>query len=108
MKLTVDSTPIPEGVMLVVTGEVDMESSPQLRDEIKRALKAKPAVLKLHLAAVPYIDSSGVAVLIEGMKWTKKKGVGYALVKINDSVRGVLDMSRLLPLFTIEDGDATS
>lgn len=102
MKLTVENGPGGE-VILVVDGEVDMETSPQLRDEIKKHLKQKPAAIKLKLAGVPYIDSSGIAVLIEGMRWTKKKDVPYALVNPSAGVRDVLQMSKLLPVFKIEE-----
>lgn len=102
MKLTIENQESGDGVVLQVTGDVDMESSPRLRDEIKKSIKKKPASLKLRLADVPYIDSSGIAVLIEGMKWTQKKKVAYALVDISDSVRDVLQMSKLLSVFTVE------
>lgn len=102
MKLTIDSVESGDGVVLEVKGDVDMESSPRLRDEIKKSVKKKPSTLKLHLAEVPYIDSSGIAVLIEGMKWTQKKKVAYSLVNISDSVRDVLQMSKLLSVFTVE------
>ena len=92
-----------DGVTIVVNGDVDMESSPKLRDEIKSSLKSKPAKIRLHLGAVPYIDSSGIAVLIEGMKWCGKKGAAYSLVAISDSVKGVLDLSKLTGVFVIED-----
>lgn len=104
MKLTVDVNDTPQGVVLVVAGEVDMDSSPRLREEIKKSLKKKPASIKLKLTGVPYIDSSGVAVLIEGMKWCRKDNVEFALVGISDSVRGVLHLSKLLPVFKVEEG----
>lgn len=100
MKLKVDEQG--GAVVLDVSGEVDMDSSPKLRDEIKKHLKSKPTALKLRMTEVPYIDSSGIAVLIEGMKWCKKKDVPYSLVQISESVRDVLKLSRLLEAFTIE------
>ena len=54
------------------------------------------------MAGVPYIDSSGIAVLIEGMRWCKKHGVDYSLIDVSESVEGVLTMSRLLGVFTVE------
>ena len=103
MKLTIENGASGE-IILVVDGEVDMETSPKLRDEIKKHLKKKPSAIKLQMAGVPYIDSSGIAVLIEGMRWTKKKDVAYALVNPSAGVRDVLEMSKLLAVFTIEEG----
>ncbi len=102
MKLSIECQESGDGYILQVTGDVDMESSPRLRDEIKKCIKKKPANIKLHLQDVPYIDSSGIAVLIEGMKWTQKKKINYALLNISDSVRDVLQMSKLLSVFTVE------
>jgi anti-sigma B factor antagonist len=92
-----------DGVTIEVSGDVDMDSSPKLRDEIKSSLKSKPAKLRLHLQGVPYIDSSGIAVLIEGMKWCGKKGSAYSLVSVSDNVRAVLELSKLSGVFTIEE-----
>lgn len=103
MKLTIETGASGE-IILVVDGEVDMETSPKLRDEIKKHLKKKPTAIKLRLADVPYIDSSGIAVLIEGMRWTKKKDVAYSLVNPSAGVRDVLEMSKLLAVFNIEEG----
>lgn len=89
---------------MTVSGEVDMESSPKLRDEIKKAVKKRPPYIKLKMNGVPYIDSSGIAVLIEGMKWCRKDNVEFALVAISDNVRGVLQLSKLLPVFKVEEG----
>ncbi len=103
MSLTIEANEIDGGLMLVVGGDVDMESSPRLRDEIKKALKQKMSKLKLKLSDVPYIDSSGIAVLIEGMKWSQKKKVDFALVGISESVHDVLQMSKLLKVFQVEE-----
>ena len=104
MKLKVDD--VAGAIVLDVEGEVDMETSPKLRDEIKKSVKKKPGAVKLRLADVPYIDSSGIAVLIEGMKWCKGKKIPYSLVDISENVRGVLKLSRLLEAFQLEEGQA--
>jgi anti-sigma B factor antagonist len=51
--------------VLVVAGEVDMASAGQLRSEVGRCLAERPAVLVLDLAAVTFLDSAGLAVLVE-------------------------------------------
>ena len=104
MNLTIESSDTPAGVILTVQGEVDMESSPRLRDEIKKVVKRKPAALKLKLENVPYIDSSGVAVLIEGLRWCGKEKIAFTLVSISASVRGVLQLSKLMTVFKVEEG----
>jgi anti-sigma B factor antagonist len=104
MKLTIDAVESANATVLTVTGEVDMESSPKLRDEIKKIVKKKPATLKLRMKDVPYIDSSGIAVLIEGMRWCRKDNIDFVLAGISESVRGVLQLSKLLPVFKVEEG----
>ena len=90
-------------VLITVDGTLDEESTPKIRKEMKRALKSKPQALKIKLTEVPFMNSSGVAVLIEGMRWCKSKNVEYSLVGISESVRVALKVSRLLEVFQVEE-----
>jgi anti-sigma B factor antagonist len=92
--------------ILVITGEVDMDSSPRVRDEMHRALKGTK-MLKVHLRGVNYIDSSGIAVLIQGMKDAKKSGVAFALLNPSENVRSVIELALLQQVFVIEESGGT-
>ena len=101
MKLTVDESD--GAVILTVDGTIDEESTPAIRKELKKAVKKKPSALKLRLVDVPFMNSSGVAVLIEGMRWCNKANVEYSLLGVSEPVRVALKVSRLLEVFKIEE-----
>lgn len=88
-----------------ISGEVDMDSSPQVRDEVLKALKGASKV-KVRLREVEYIDSSGIAVLIQGMKDAGKANVEFALLDPSDNVRSVIELAMLQQVFTIEESGA--
>jgi anti-sigma B factor antagonist len=83
-----------------VAGEVDMNSAPDLRRALRTAVDARAAV-RVHLGAVSYMDSAGIAVLIEGLQWSRRAGVEYALCAMPTAVRVVVELARLDTVFTI-------
>ena len=93
-----------EGGALVAcfSGEVDLEHSPTARQVLLDCGDRSSKVL-VDLSGVEYIDSSGVASLVEAFQKAKKNGVEFALVSVNDSARRVLELARLDKVFTIHD-----
>lgn len=83
-----------------VSGDIDLATSPQLRKALLRELRElrMPRVV-LNLKAVRYIDSSGVASLVEGLKASRDVGARFVLFGLNTTVREVLQLSRLLKIF---------
>jgi anti-sigma B factor antagonist len=55
----------------------------------------------LNLKAVRYIDSSGVASLVEGLKASRDVGSRFILFGLNTTVREVLQLSKLVRIFEI-------
>jgi anti-sigma B factor antagonist len=55
----------------------------------------------LNLKAVRYIDSSGVASLVEGLKASRDVGARFILFGLNTTVREVLQLSKLVRIFEI-------
>lgn len=89
-----------------VEGEVDLHNSPSLRGEINHALKGmKTEKLVLNLSKVPYMDSSGIAVLVETLKELRKVGGKLVLTELQPRVRGVLEIARLDSIFHIAADD---
>jgi anti-anti-sigma factor len=87
--------------VLLVQGEVDMESAPRLLDEIQHGLK-RGARTVVDLAGVAYIDSSGIAVLVQGLKTAMKRGTEFVLRAPSAQVAAVLKLAQLQQLFRIE------
>ena len=82
-------------------GEVDMNSSPQLRKVLKDAAKEPIEGIVLDLSEVNHMDSSGVAVLIEGLRWSRAQGIQYGLTNLSDAARVVIELARLDTVFEI-------
>lgn len=100
------SAPSSDGArVLKVTGEVDMETSPALKDHILKALKGTK-ILRIDLRDVAYLDSSGIAVLIGGKKEAAKAKVDYRLLDPSPQVKSVIELSQLQMFFTIESSGA--
>ena len=63
-----------------VTGDITLYNAPQLRAMLVEQLKDKRAVrLIINLSEVKYIDSAGVASLVEGLKISRELKTGFAL-----------------------------
>ncbi len=91
-----------EGGYAVVelTGDVDLSCSPDARQTILGCLDKARHVL-VDLSGVTYIDSSGVASLVEGYQTAKKNSLRFGLVGVSDAALGVLQLARLDKVFPI-------
>ena len=85
-----------------ISGDIDLSTSPELRKPLLRELREErtPRVI-LNLKAVRYIDSSGVASLVEGLKASRDVGSRFILFGLNTTVREVLQLSKLVRIFEI-------
>lgn len=84
--------------VLRLLGDVDLHSSPQARTAILDCLKEKMP-LRIELSAVTYMDSSGVASLVEGYQTARKQGLDFALVAVAAPALNVLKLARLDKVF---------
>jgi anti-sigma B factor antagonist len=89
-------------VVAAFRGDVDLEHSPKAREVLLDCVKRGSKVL-VDLSGVSYIDSSGVASLVEAFQRARKSGVTFALVSVNAPARRVLELARLDRVFTIHE-----
>jgi len=90
-----------EGRLIVaLEGEIDLEHAGAVRRVLLDSLKKGLDVL-VDLSKVTYIDSSGIASLVEGLQVAKKQKSGLALVSVSVRVRRVLELARLDKVFLI-------
>ena len=92
--------------ILDISGDIDLANSPAMRKVLLGEIKEKhtPKVL-LNLKNVRYIDSSGIASLVEGLKASRDNGARLILYGLSSSVREVLELSRLQKIFEIYDSE---
>ena len=86
--------------LIHLEGEVDLNTSPQARAAILEAL-SRNAPLFVDLSLVAYMDSSGVASLVEGYQTARRQNLRFALVAVAPAVFGVLRLARLDRVFPI-------
>lgn len=84
--------------VIALTGEIDLETSPEARREILELLKRQHPVL-VDMAGVDFIDSSGIASLLEGMQYAKGKNLAFGLVGVNKTALDVFELARLDKVF---------
>jgi anti-sigma B factor antagonist len=97
---SIQSEPVGEGMLIRLAGEVDLSWSADVRRAILDALRQHRAV-GVELSAVEYIDSSGIAALVEGFQNARTSGSRFVLVAVSDAVRAVLELARLDRVFPI-------
>ena len=90
-----------------LSGDIDFANSPKVRDAVLREIRESntPRVM-MNLCQVRYLDSSGVASLVEGLKASRDLGSRFILVGLTKSTREVLQLSRLIRVFEIYDNEA--
>lgn len=87
-----------------VTGDITLYNSPQIRKVLLDLLREKrvPRVI-VNLQNVRYIDSAGVASLVEGLKVSRDLKSGFALYGLTRTTREVLELTRLIKVFEVHD-----
>ena len=101
MGVSIEKDQSSDGSLLRVSGEIDLYSSPEVRKAILKTIPKTEGCLAIDLAGVTYIDSSGVATLVEGLRSAREHDVGFALVSPSSAVTQVLELARLDSVFEV-------
>ncbi len=86
--------------ILCLSGDVDLSCSPEARKQILAILQAANHLL-VDLSGITYIDSSGVASLVEGYQTAKKQNLKFGLIGVSTAAMSVLQLARLDKVFPI-------
>jgi anti-sigma B factor antagonist len=82
-------------------GELDMSTAPRLREELVRLASGGASVVTLDLSDLAFIDSTGLSVLITGLKRLRQQGGDLALRSPTPGTRKVLEITGLTEVFAI-------
>jgi anti-sigma B factor antagonist len=93
--------PSPQTGILALEGEIDLHRSPQVKETLEPLIEKKMPRILIDLSAVSYIDSSGLAVLIETMQRIGAYGGKFGLFGLREGVRGIFEIARLDQIFKI-------
>ena len=88
--------------IISLSGEVDLSFSPQARKQILACLENRCHLL-IDMAKVEYIDSSGIASLVEGLQVARHKSLEFGLIRVSKPAMQVLRIARLDKVFPIYD-----
>ena len=84
-----------------ITGDIDLETSPKLREFLKPKSSKKTPLLLLDFTGVNYIDSSGLATLIEYFQAVQGFKGRLALASLSPRVKNVFEIVRLEQIFSL-------
>ncbi len=93
-------------LLLKVSGDVTIHTSPRLREQLKPMLSSNVNEIHVALDGVDFMDSSGIATLVEGLQWARLTGGRFVLSGLSENVRDVFELSKLDTLFEIENASA--
>ena len=92
--------PEPQNVF-TAKGPIDLHVAPEVRAQLREMIDKKPKRLVVDLSNVPYIDSSGLAVLIGAMQSLEADGGVFMLAGARETVRLILESARLDQYFLL-------
>jgi anti-sigma B factor antagonist len=87
--------------VLPLEGEIDLHVAPRVSSSLAAVIKQKPKKLVIDFSKVTYIDSSGLAALIQGMQKVEAYGGAFALAGLQENVRPIFEIARLDQVFRI-------
>lgn len=99
--LKIDRRTLGKFQFIAVVGEVDMLVSPEVRDALQNAFQDSPEGVVVDLSGVPFMDSSGIATLVEGMQWSRRESAHFILVGVQEKVMNSLKLARMNELLEI-------
>ena len=88
-------------------GRITIDSADQMRRRLADALRTHPAMVAVDLSDVPYMDTSGLATLMEAMRTARQQGTRLVLSGIQQQPGYLLKVTELDHLFEIDEGPNT-
>lgn len=88
-------------VVLSVDGEINFNSSPDFRKAFLKVLDSKAQKVVINLSNVAYVDSSGLATLVEALQKIKGVGGRLKLTNLSAKVKSLFEITKLEKLFEI-------
>jgi anti-sigma B factor antagonist len=91
----------PRARIVKLAGEIDLQHSPKLRQLLQHKVVERPSILLLDFTEVTYIDSSGLATLVEYYKNARPYSGRLAVAGLSNRVRSIFELVRLGEIFGV-------
>jgi anti-sigma B factor antagonist len=101
MDLDLESTRRGSASVLTLRGEVDVYTAPRLRQAIVDLVDAGSPLVVVDMANVDFLDSTGLGVLVEGLKRARARSSDLAIVATQDKILKIFDITGLNKAFAI-------
>lgn len=110
MELSLHSSLVNAVPVLDVGGDVDVYSSPALRERLDQLLVAPPHTVVVNMAEVAFLDSTGLGTLVESLKQAEELGGTLRIAGAQERVVKLFRITGLDSVFTMDDSvdDATA
>lgn len=92
--------------VLELAGDIDLHRSVELRESLLEVMGEKPETVIINLNQVGFMDSSGLATLVEAMQLSRRYGGALKLVGVQPRVRSILEISRLDRIFPMFENES--
>ena len=94
-------------LIVKLSGDIDLEHAPRVRELLLECVHRGQDVV-VDFSGVDYIDSSGVANLVEALQTANRQDTGFQLVSVTGQAMRVLQLARLEKVFAIHDDVAAA
>lgn len=84
-----------QSVSLKISGDLTVETSPQLQQQLKKCFDQKLERIHLMLDDVNRMDSSGIATLVDGLRWSRSSDNHFVLSGISEAVQDLFVIAKL-------------
>ena len=98
--MTITTRDVGQAMIVEVDGDVDLGTSRELRRMLFAALP-QASTLALNLQSIRYIDSSGIATLIEVLKDSQRLNKHFVLFGLSSAVEEVFRLTHVIRIFKI-------
>ncbi len=105
MDLSLETRQTDGRTVVVVVGEIDVYTAPKLRDKITELVNAGNRTLLVDLEKVEFLDSTGLGVLVGGLKKVRAQDGSMALICSQDRLLKIFRITGLAKVFTIHDSE---
>lgn len=108
MDLSLETRQVADRTIVTVGGEIDVYTAPKLRDKITELVNAGNHTLLIDLEKVDFLDSTGLGVLVGGLKKVRAQQGSMELICNQDRLLKIFRITGLAKVFTIHDSEATA
>ena len=86
-----------------IKGDIDKNTSPIVYESLTSLFNKNKNVIIVDLTAVNYVDNSGIATFVEGLRWSKRGKRKFRLVCLTLKVKEAFEIDNLLSAFEVFD-----